>query len=108
MWSKCSSTTPISTLLEGSSNCNNTYVTNNNYPAADSAQPSVLPSNQSLYPQLSLGITTTSPMYSYPKVRKPAPPPPPIPPSYNEVVHDVSIESDEKNQLLGEIVYHHD
>ncbi|WP_342271537.1 hypothetical protein [Candidatus Tisiphia endosymbiont of Parasteatoda lunata] len=102
---------PLSTLLEGSSNCNNTYVTNNNHPAADSAQPSVLPS---LYPQVPLDITTTSPMYSYQKVRKPAPPPPPpippppIPPSYNEVVHNVSIESDEKNQLLGEIVYHHD
>ncbi|WP_375331935.1 hypothetical protein [Candidatus Tisiphia endosymbiont of Temnostethus pusillus] len=95
---------PLSTtLLEGSSNCNNTYVTNNNYPAADSAQPSVLPS---LYPHLSLDITTTSPMYSYPKVRKPAPPPP-IPPSYNEVVHDVLIESDQKNQLLG-IADHHD
>ncbi|MDR0774074.1 MAG: hypothetical protein LBE72_01945 [Rickettsia sp.] len=32
---------PLSTLLEGSSNCNNTYVTNNNHPAADSAQPSL-------------------------------------------------------------------
>ncbi|WP_341755493.1 hypothetical protein [Candidatus Tisiphia endosymbiont of Ptychoptera albimana] len=104
---ECGASAPVlslSTLLEGSSNCNNTYVTNNNHPAAASAPPSV---NQPLYPQLSPDITTTSPMYSYPKVRKPAPPPP-IPPSYNEVVHDVSIESDEKNQLLGEIVYHHD
>ncbi|MDD9334808.1 MAG: hypothetical protein PV347_01995 [Rickettsiaceae bacterium] len=76
---------PLSNLLEGSSNCNNTYVTNNNHPAVASAPPSV---NQPLYPQLPLDITTTSPMYSYPKVRKHAPPPP-IPPPYSEAVHDV-------------------
>jgi hypothetical protein len=43
-------------------------------------------------------------MYSYPKVRKPAPPPPILssaPPSYTETVHDVSIESDDNNHLLG-------
>lgn len=100
---ECGASAPAlpSTLLEGSSNCNNTYVTNNNHPAADSAQPSVLPS---LYPHLSLDITTTSPMYSYPKVRKPAPPPP-----YSEAVHDVSrSESDENNLEFSGIVYHHD
>ncbi|WP_375331490.1 hypothetical protein [Candidatus Tisiphia endosymbiont of Oplodontha viridula] len=92
---------PLSTVLEGSSNCNNMYVTNNNHPAADSVQPSV-----HLYPQLHSDITTTShTMYSHLKPRKPAAPPPPIPasipPSYSEAVHDVSIESDENNHLLG-------
>ncbi|MFP3018302.1 MAG: hypothetical protein ACEY3E_05380 [Candidatus Tisiphia sp.] len=48
----------LSNPLEGSSNCNNTYVTNNNHPAADSAH--VPPLNQPLY----------SP-------KKLAPPPPP-------------------------------
>lgn len=100
------STLPLSTLLEGSSNCNNTYVTNKNHPAVASAPPSVLPLNKHLYPQLSPNITTTAPytVHYPPKVRKHAPPPP-----YSEAVHDVSrSESDENNlEFLG-IVYHHD
>ncbi|WP_342259930.1 hypothetical protein [Candidatus Tisiphia endosymbiont of Metellina segmentata] len=100
---------PLSTLLEGSSNCNNTYVTNNNHPAVASAPPSVLPLNQHLYPQLSPNITTTAHTVHYPpKVRKHAPPPP-IPPPYSEAVHDVSrSESDENNLEFSGIVYHHD
>jgi hypothetical protein len=101
---------PLSTVLAGSSNCNNMYVTNNNHPAADSAQPSVLPLNQHLYPQLSPDITTTAHTVHYPpKARKPAAPPSPIPPSYSEAVHDVSrSESDENNLEFSGIVYHHD
>ncbi len=101
---------PLSTLLEGSSNCNNTHVANNNHLAADSAPPSV---NQPLYPQLSLDITTTSNIMNYtPKPRKPPPPPIPTapPPPYIAVVADISrsAESDENNQDLLGAVYHHD
>ncbi|WP_341761680.1 hypothetical protein [Candidatus Tisiphia endosymbiont of Thecophora atra] len=92
---------PLSTVLEGSSNCNNMYVTNNNHPAADSAQPSVLPLDQHPYLQLPQNnITTTShTMYSHLKPRKPVAPPPP----YAAVVPDISrsAESDENN-LLGD------
>ncbi|MFU7501628.1 MAG: hypothetical protein ACJBCI_08380 [Candidatus Tisiphia sp.] len=110
---------PLSTVLEGSSNYNNMYVTNNNHPAADSTQPSILPFDQHSYLQLPQNnITTTSNTMNYPpKIRKPAAPPPPIPPSlllsapppYAAVVPDVSrsAESDENNQDLLGVVYHH-
>ncbi|BFD46693.1 MAG: hypothetical protein DMENIID0002_13390 [Rickettsia endosymbiont of Sergentomyia squamirostris] len=95
----------LSTAL-GSSNCNNTYVTNNNHPA-DSAQLSVLPLNQHVYLQLSPDITTTAHTVHYPpKARKSAAPLPPLtspsaPPAYTE--------SDENNQdLLGKTIYHLD
>lgn len=96
---------PLSTVLAGSSNCNNMYVTNNNHPAADSAQPSVLPLDQHLYPRLYPDITTISNIMNYtPKPRKPTAPPPP----YIAVVPDVSrSESDENNQDLLGVVYHH-
>ncbi|WP_367364688.1 hypothetical protein [Candidatus Tisiphia endosymbiont of Nedyus quadrimaculatus] len=95
---------PLSTPPEGSSNCNNTYVTTNNHPAADSAPPSVLPLDH-LCPQLPSDITTIShTMNCPPKARKVAPllpAPPPYSKYYSEAVHDVSDET-----LLGDL-YHH-
>ncbi len=77
----------LSTPPEGSSNCNNTYVTNNNYPAVDSTSPSVLPLDH-LCPQLPSDITTTShTMNPLPKARRPAPSiPASAPPPYSRLL----------------------